>query len=72
MRFCAEKATAGSTLCAPKSRKSDANGNMLLRHSPDAPWQHFDQNASVFAAAKRQGWGTAIAGWIDGFLVPLD
>ena len=45
--------------------EGDANGNMLLRHSPDAPWQHFDQNASVFAAAKRQGWGTGVAGWYN-------
>jgi hypothetical protein len=45
--------------------EGDANGNLLLRPSPDAPWQHFDQNASVFAAAKRQGWGTGVAGWYN-------
>jgi hypothetical protein len=45
--------------------EGDAQGNLLLRHSPDAPWQPFDQNASVFAAAKRQGWGTGIAGWYN-------
>jgi Sulfatase len=45
--------------------KGDAQGQMLLRHSADAPWQHFDQSSTVFAAAKRQGWGTGIAGWYN-------
>jgi hypothetical protein len=45
--------------------EGDANGNMLLRHSPNAPWRQFDQNATVFAAAKRQGWGTSVAGWYN-------
>jgi hypothetical protein len=38
---------------------------MLLRHSADAPWQHFDQSATIFAAAKRQGWGTGVVGWYN-------
>ena len=35
--------------------KGDADGRMLLRHDPNAPWQHFDQNATVFAAANVKG-----------------
>jgi hypothetical protein len=42
--------------------EGDANGRMLLRHTEKSPWQHFDQSATIFAAAKRQGWGTGVAG----------
>jgi hypothetical protein len=52
--------------------KGDANGNLLLRHGADAPWQHFDQNATVFAAAKRLGWGTGISGWYNPYCRILD
>jgi hypothetical protein len=52
--------------------KGDADGRMLLRHDPNAPWQHFDQNATVFAAAKRQGWGTGVAGWYNPYCRILD
>jgi hypothetical protein len=45
--------------------ESDASGNLLLRHTRGAPWQHFDQNATIFAAAKRQGWGTGVSGWYN-------
>jgi hypothetical protein len=45
--------------------EGDADGRMLLRHSEKAPWQHFDQSATIFAAAKRQGWGTGVAGWYN-------
>jgi hypothetical protein len=52
--------------------KGDADGRMLLRHDPNAPWQYFDQNATVFAAAKRQGWGTGVAGWYNPYCRILD
>jgi hypothetical protein len=45
--------------------EGDADGRMLLRHSEKAPWQHFDQSGTVFAAAKGQGWGTGVAGWYN-------
>jgi hypothetical protein len=45
--------------------KGDGGGRMLLRHRSDAPWQGFDQNATIFAAARRQGWGTGVAGWYN-------
>jgi hypothetical protein len=45
--------------------EGDANGRMLLRTSDKAPWQHFDQSTTIFAAAKRQGWGTGVAGWYN-------
>lgn len=43
----------------------DANGNLLLRYASDKTWEYFDQDATMFAAAQRQGWGTGIAGWYN-------
>ncbi|HEY1579142.1 MAG TPA: sulfatase-like hydrolase/transferase [Terracidiphilus sp.] len=45
--------------------KGDARGRMLLQHHAHAPWEHFDQNTTIFAAAKQQGWGTGVAGWYN-------
>ena len=52
--------------------EGDANGRMLLRHTEKSPWQHFDQSATIFAAAKRQGWGTGVAGWYNPYCRVLD
>ncbi|HEX6770804.1 MAG TPA: sulfatase-like hydrolase/transferase [Acidobacteriaceae bacterium] len=52
--------------------KGDANGRMLLRHTDDSPWEHFDQDATIFAAAKRNGWGTGVAGWYNPYCRILD
>jgi hypothetical protein len=52
--------------------EGDANGRMLLRHSEKAPWQHFNQDATIFAAAKRRGWGTGVAGWYNPYCRILD
>jgi len=52
--------------------EGDANGRMLLRQSDKAPWQHFDQSTTIFAAAKRQGWGTGVAGWYNPYCRILD
>ncbi|HET6169063.1 MAG TPA: sulfatase-like hydrolase/transferase [Terracidiphilus sp.] len=45
--------------------EGDAQGRMLLRHNNKAAWQHFDQDATIFGAARRQGWGTGVAGWYN-------
>jgi hypothetical protein len=52
--------------------EGDANGRMLLRQTEKSPWQHFDQSATIFAAAKRQGWGTGVAGWYNPYCRILD
>ena len=52
--------------------EGDANGRMLLRRTEKAPWQYFDQSATIFAAAKRQGWGTGVAGWYNPYCRILD
>ncbi|HEY3990636.1 MAG TPA: sulfatase-like hydrolase/transferase [Acidobacteriaceae bacterium] len=52
--------------------EGDANGRMLLRRSAKAPWQRFDQNSTIFAAAKLQGWGTGVAGWYNPYCRVLD
>jgi hypothetical protein len=45
--------------------KSDRQGAMLWRSSPETTWQPFTPEATVFAAAQRQGWGTGVAGWYN-------
>ena len=52
--------------------EGDAHGRLLWRRSADAPWQSFDQNTTVFAAARRQGWGTGVAGWFNPYCRVLD
>jgi sulfatase-like protein len=52
--------------------EGDSHGKLLWRRSADAPWQSFDQNTTVFAAAKRQGWGTGVAGWFNPYCRILD
>jgi hypothetical protein len=45
--------------------KGAMDGNLLVRFALDSPWQRFDQNETVFAEAKRQGWKTGVAGWYN-------
>jgi hypothetical protein len=52
--------------------EGDAHGRLLWRRSATAPWQGFDQDNTVFAAARRQGWGTGVAGWFNPYCRILD
>jgi hypothetical protein len=45
--------------------KSNRQGQLLWRSSPAMGWQSFQPNSTVFAAARRQGWGTGVAGWYN-------
>ena len=52
--------------------EGDRDGKLRWRRSADAPWQSFDQDATVFAAARRQGWSTGVAGWFNPYCRILD
>ncbi len=45
--------------------KSNRRGEMLWRSGPEAKWQSFAPEDTVFAAARRQGWRTGVAGWYN-------
>jgi Sulfatase len=45
--------------------KSNSQGALLWRSSPQMAWQSFRPDATVFAAARLQGWGTGVAGWYN-------
>ncbi|MFL6428869.1 MAG: sulfatase-like hydrolase/transferase [Acidobacteriaceae bacterium] len=45
--------------------KSNLSGELLWRSSPQMGWRRFDPEATVFAAARRQGLGTGVDGWYN-------
>lgn len=45
--------------------RSNHQGALFWRSSPEMSWQSFNQDATVFAAARRQGWETGAAGWYN-------
>jgi sulfatase-like protein len=45
--------------------KSNREGQLFWRSNSEMGWQNFQPEATVFAAARRQGWGTGVAGWYN-------
>jgi hypothetical protein len=45
--------------------RSNRSGELLWRSGPQKSWQHFQPDATVFAAARAQGWGTGVVGWYN-------
>jgi Sulfatase len=45
--------------------KSNRQGALLLRANPETGWQNFNPQETLFAAARRQGWGAGAAGWYN-------
>jgi hypothetical protein len=44
---------------------SNRHGVLLWRSNSEMSWRQFDPKATLFAAARRQGWGTGVAGWYN-------
>jgi hypothetical protein len=44
---------------------SNHQGQLLLRSGAGENWHPFDPAATLFAAARRQGWGTGVVGWYN-------
>jgi hypothetical protein len=45
--------------------KSNHQGALLWRSSAETGWRSFNPDATVFAAARQQGWGTGVVGWFN-------
>lgn len=45
--------------------KSNLSGELFWQSSPQMGWRRFDPEATVFAAARRQGLGTGVDGWYN-------
>ncbi len=45
--------------------RSNRQAALLWRSSPDAGWQGFNPNSTIFAAARLRGWSTGVAGWYN-------
>jgi hypothetical protein len=45
--------------------KSNRQGALFWRSNPKMDWQSFKPDATLFAAARLQGWGTGVAGWYN-------
>ena len=45
--------------------KSNRQGQLFWRSSSEMGWQSFQSEATVFAAARREGWGTGVVGWYN-------
>jgi Sulfatase len=45
--------------------KSNRQGQLFWRSSPEMGWRSFQPEATVFAAARREGWGTGVVGWYN-------
>jgi len=43
--------------------RSNLDGQALIRISDNSRWQPLDPEQSIFAAARRAGWTTGVAGW---------
>jgi len=43
--------------------RSNLDGQALIRLSDNSRWQQLDPQQSIFAAARRTGWTTGVAGW---------
>lgn len=44
---------------------SNRRGELLWQSQSKTRWQKFDPEATVFAEARRQGWGTGVVGWYN-------
>lgn len=44
---------------------SNNRGELLWRSGAASDWRRFDPDATVFASARRQGWGTGVVGWYN-------
>ncbi len=45
--------------------KSNRSGQLLWRSNPQMGWQTFQPDATLFAAARAQDWGTGVVGWYN-------
>ena len=45
--------------------RSNYQGSLLWRSGAETGWQSFNPDATLFAAARQQGWGTGVVGWFN-------
>jgi hypothetical protein len=44
---------------------SNRNGELFFRERPEKPWRLYPSDQTIFAMARRAGWGSGVAGWFN-------